>query len=310
MNNTKLTQPPALLIEGLVKQYQGGIQALKGVELQVEAGEVFAILGPNGAGKSTLINIIAQITAATAGSVAVFGTKLHEDPLTAKRLVGITPQDIALDPFFTVREVLLNHAGYYGFRQADAHIDRLLDRLGLAEHAHKRTRQLSGGMKRRLTVAKSLVHQPPLIILDEPTAGVDVALRRDLWDFVSELHQEGVTVILTTHYLEEAQALAGRVAIINHGQVIACDPMDKLLSTFGARRAAIHWQLGIRKPEQLPPGMAWDEAGEVLEGTLAEDALPELLAWAADQGRGIRDLRLEPPRLEDVYLHLTAGKEG
>ncbi|ABK44789.1 ABC transporter related protein [Magnetococcus marinus MC-1] len=296
----------ALLVEGLVKRYKGGITALDGVDLRVEPGEVFAILGPNGAGKSTLINIVAQITTATAGAVAVFGTALQQDPLATKRLVGITPQEIALDPFFTVREVLVNHAGYYGFRDASAHVERLLERLGLAEHAHKRTRQLSGGMKRRLTVAKSLVHQPPLIILDEPTAGVDVALRRDLWAFVSELHQEGVTVILTTHYLEEAQALAGRVAIINHGRVVRCAPMSQLLNSFGGRRAAIQWQGGVAKPAQLPVGMQWDVAGEALSGTVDEQALPQLLAWAAEHGHGVRDLRLEPPRLEDVYLQLTA----
>nr|CRH06823.1 ABC transporter, ATPase component [Candidatus Magnetococcus massalia] len=298
-------QPPALTIQGLVKRYGNGVLALDGIDLQVAQGELFAILGPNGAGKSTLINIIAQVTGKSEGQVQLFGVDLDRSAQQAKLQVGITPQEIALDPFFTVREVLINHAGYYGERKPHAYVDHLLEQLGLTEHADKRTRQLSGGMKRRLTVAKSLVHKPQLIILDEPTAGVDVALRRDLWAFVRQLHQDGVTVILTTHYLEEAQELAERVAIINQGKLIACERTDKLLATFGSRRIEIQWQPGSPEPAALPQGLQWRAEEAQAAGNLKEAAIPELLAWAAQQGGAIRDLRMEPPRLEDVYLQLT-----
>ncbi|OSM02145.1 ABC transporter ATP-binding protein [Magnetofaba australis] len=298
----------ALAIDGLRKTYANGVTALCGVDLNIAAGEVFAILGPNGAGKSTLINIVAQVTAKSAGRVAVMGVDIEAQPQLAKRLVGVTPQEIALDPFFTVRELLINHAGYYGVRKPGPWVDELLQRLDLAKHAHKRTRELSGGMKRRLTVAKSLVHQPPLVILDEPTAGVDVALRHGLWSFIRELHAQGSTVILTTHYLEEAQELAGRVAIINQGALAACDRTENLLADFAARRVEIQWKgENGAAPDVIPVGLQWDAGACRLHGELATDAVSELMRWAGERACQIADLRLEPPRLEDVYLHLTSG---
>ncbi len=232
--------PPALRIRQLSKRYARGVVALKAVDLEIEPGSFFAILGPNGAGKSTLINILAQVITKTSGKVTLFGSCIDQHPRESKRLIGFTPQEIALDPYFNVRQLLKNHAGYYGIRNNDPWIDTLLQKLDLAPHADKFTRQLSGGMKRRLTIAKALVHQPKLLILDEPTAGVDVSLRHSLWRFIRELHRSGTTVILTTHYLEEAQELADQVAIIDQGRIIARDRTEKLLERFGARRFEIH----------------------------------------------------------------------
>ncbi|MFZ4687420.1 MAG: ABC transporter ATP-binding protein, partial [Hyphomonadaceae bacterium] len=219
---------PALAISarGLTKTYAASKkmpakQALKGVDLAVPRGSVFGLLGPNGAGKSTFINILAGLVNKTSGAVSVWGIDADRNPREARAALGVVPQEINMDPFFTPRETLELMAGFYGVPPSERRTDEILDALGLGDKKHAYVRQLSGGMKRRLMVAKAMVHSPPILILDEPTAGVDVELRRSLWEYVRKLNAQGVTIVLTTHYLEEAQEMCDEIAIINHGQVIA-----------------------------------------------------------------------------------------
>jgi len=225
----------ALQVQNLHKIYNNGKSALSGVNLNVPNGAFYALLGPNGAGKSTLINILADIVRPTSGSASLLGHDVFHDKAWCKRHMGVVPQEIALDPFFTPREVLKITSGLFGCKPDNAWIDELLDRLELSEHASKNARQLSGGMRRRLLVAQALVHRPPLVILDEPTAGVDVELRRRLWDFMRELNAAGTTILLTTHYLEEAEELCDYVTIINDGQVVADRPMRELMRDVAGR---------------------------------------------------------------------------
>jgi ABC-2 type transport system ATP-binding protein len=219
----------ALHIHELTKRYGNDKLALDNVSLSVPEGSFFALLGPNGAGKSTLINIMADTVIPTSGSIELLGHDMFSERLWCKGNMGVVPQEVAFDPFFTPREVLSMICGLYGQKPDMKWIDELLERLELAQHAKKNTRQLSGGMRRRLLVAQALVHRPPLVVLDEPTAGVDVELRKRLWDYMRELNQQGTTNLLTTHYLEEAEELCDHVAIINHGKVIASSKMDELL---------------------------------------------------------------------------------
>ncbi|MBF0138511.1 MAG: ABC transporter ATP-binding protein [Magnetococcus sp. DMHC-1] len=295
---------PALTIVGLAKHYRNGIEALRGIDLEVGRGEFFAILGPNGAGKSTLINIVAQVVTKSSGHVTVFGLSIDKYPQRTRMLLGFTPQEIALDPFFTVREILRHHSGYYGLADNRAWIDELLERLHLAPHADQNSKALSGGMRRRLTIAKALAHKPRLLILDEPTAGVDVALRHSLWDFVRELHRNGTTVILTTHYIEEAQELAERVAILRAGQVAVCDRTPALLDTFGFRRFEILLHTPVPFPHALAAGNP-DPTGLRLTGEFAVGRSPEFFSWLGTIAGQVADLRIDLPRLEDVFLHLT-----
>jgi len=220
----------ALDIQHLGKIYDNGKIALQNVSLSVPEGSFFALLGPNGAGKSTLINILADTVRPSSGEVALFGKDMFAERSWCKRRMGVVPQEIAFDPFFSPREVLRFSRGMYGQKADDAWVDELLERLELTEHAHKNTRQLSGGMRRRLLVAQALVHRPKLVILDEPTAGVDVELRKRLWDFMRELNAAGTTILLTTHYLEEAEELCDQVAIIDKGELLTARSMGDLLS--------------------------------------------------------------------------------
>ncbi len=227
---------PALAIEatGLTKTYAASKkmpakQALKGIDLQIPRGSVFGLLGPNGAGKSTFINILAGLVNKTSGAVKIWGIDADKSPRESRAALGVVPQEINMDPFFTPRETLELMAGFYGVPAAERRTDEILDALGLGDKKHAYVRQLSGGMKRRLMVAKAMVHAPPVLVLDEPTAGVDVELRRSLWEYVRKLNAQGVTIVLTTHYLEEAQEMCDQIAIVNHGQVIACEPTPKLL---------------------------------------------------------------------------------
>ncbi len=220
-------------------------------------------------------------------------------------LLGYTPQDIALDMFFSVREILRNHSGYYGLRNNDPWINELLERLGLAEHADKNSRALSGGMKRRLTLAKALAHKPKLLILDEPTAGVDVELRHALWAFVRELHAGGTTVILTTHYIEEAQDLAQRVAIMNHGRIVTCDSTERLLKEFGSRQVRVTLGDGGGAPQDLPQGLRLNGDGNEVVGELSSNGAKPFYEWMARHADQIENLQIEEARLEDVFLHLT-----
>lgn len=219
----------AISFKNLTKHY-GSLVALNDVSLEIEEGEFFGLLGPNGAGKTTLISILAGLCRPTAGSVEVMGHDVQADFREARRLLGIVPQELVFDPFFTVRETLQFQSGYFGIKNNGEWIDEILHHLGLADKANKNMRALSGGMKRRVLVAQALVHRPPVIVLDEPTAGVDVELRQSLWKFISRLNQEGHTIVLTTHYLEEAQELCGRIAMLKKGQIVALDTTANLLA--------------------------------------------------------------------------------
>ncbi|WP_341713329.1 ABC transporter ATP-binding protein, partial [Erythrobacter sp.] len=230
-----MTTPPAIRIDNLVKQYAPPVPgeppklALKGVSFDVPQGGIFGLLGPNGAGKSTLINILAGLVMKTSGTAEIWGFDIGTNPRNAKRSIGIVPQEIVFDPFFTPFEVLENQAGFYGITKALRRSEELLRAVHLADKRDAYARTLSGGMKRRLLIAKAMVHSPPILVLDEPTAGVDVELRRQLWELVTEMNAEGVTVVLTTHYLEEAEQLCDRIAIINHGELIADKPTRELV---------------------------------------------------------------------------------
>ncbi len=220
--------PPTIQIQQVHKRF-GTLHALRGIDLDIECGEFFGLLGPNGAGKTTLIHILAGLARATSGHCRVMGHDVVADYREARRALGVVPQELVYDAFFTVREMLRFQSGYFGLKHNDAWIDELLDSLGLADKADIYTRNLSGGMKRRVLVAQALVHKPPVIVLDEPTAGVDVELRRGLWDFIQRLNREGHTIVLTTHYLEEAETLCHRIAMLKQGQVIALDTTENLL---------------------------------------------------------------------------------
>jgi ABC-2 type transport system ATP-binding protein len=220
----------AIEIRGADKRF-GTVHALKSVDLTVEAGDFFALLGPNGAGKTTLINLLAGLSVADAGTLKVMGFDVGRDYQQARRNLGVVPQELVFDPFFTVRETLEIQSGYFGLKHNDDWIDDILDNLQLADKAHANMRTLSGGMKRRVLIAQALVHRPPVIVLDEPTAGVDVELRQSLWKFIQRLNREGHTILLTTHYLEEAESLCRRVAILKQGQVVALDTTQHLLQS-------------------------------------------------------------------------------
>ena len=244
---------PAVSFQSVSKTYastRGHFQALDRVSLDIEPGEFFGLLGPNGAGKTTLISILAGLARATGGRVLVDGSDVQTDYANARRKLGVVPQELVFDPFFNVREALRIQSGYFGVKNNEAWIDELLEGLGLADKATSNMRQLSGGMKRRVLVAQALVHKPPIIVLDEPTAGVDVELRQTLWQFVARLNKEGHTVLLTTHYLEEAEALCGRIAMLKRGRVVALDTTSELL------RAASGNVLVFKTDDVLPPQLA------------------------------------------------------
>lgn len=226
----------AVLVEHLSKSY-GSLQALKNVSLDIKEGEFFGLLGPNGAGKTTLITILAGLCRPDSGRAFIMGTNVQTNFIEARRLLGVVPQELVFDPFFTVRETLRFQSGYFGIRNNDDWIDEIMTHLDLTSKANSNMRSLSGGMKRRVLVAQALVHRPPVIVLDEPTAGVDVELRQSLWKFISRLNQDGHTILLTTHYLEEAESLCGRIAMLKSGQVVALDSTQNLLARYGAHKA-------------------------------------------------------------------------
>lgn len=226
----------AVLVEHLTKSY-GSLQALQNVSLDVKVGEFFGLLGPNGAGKTTLISILAGLCRPDSGRAFVMGTNVQANFIKARRLLGVVPQELVFDPFFTVRETLRFQSGYFGIQDNDDWIDEIMTHLDLTSKANSNMRSLSGGMKRRVLVAQALVHRPPVIVLDEPTAGVDVELRQSLWKFISRLNQDGHTILLTTHYLEEAESLCGRIAMLKSGQVVALDTTQNLLARYGAHKS-------------------------------------------------------------------------
>jgi ABC-2 type transport system ATP-binding protein len=225
----------ALAVEHLSKAY-GNLQALKDVSLEIKEGEFFGLLGPNGAGKTTLISVLAGLCRPDSGKAFIMGTNVQTHFMESRRLMGVVPQELVFDPFFTVRETLRFQSGYFGLRDNDAWIDEIMANLDLTNKADSNMRSLSGGMKRRVLVAQALVHRPPVIVLDEPTAGVDVELRQSLWKFINRLNQDGHTILLTTHYLEEAESLCGRIAMLKAGQVVALDTTENLLSRYGTHK--------------------------------------------------------------------------
>lgn len=292
--------PAAIRARGLEKRYRT-VYALRGVDLEVEQGEFFALLGPNGAGKTTFISILAGLTRASAGRAEVMGHDVVTEYRKARRLLGVVPQELVFDPFFSVRETLRIQAGYYGLRRIEAWIDELLHHLGLTDKADTNLRRLSGGMKRRVLVAQALVHRPPLIVLDEPTAGVDVELRQSLWAFIRRLNREGHTILLTTHYLEEAEALCERVAMLKDGRLIALDRTAHLLGTDGERRV----ELKLR-PARLPAALqarlinCQDDRFCLALPDYAE--LEGILARLRSENIQIEQLAVTQPDLEDVFL--------
>ena len=288
-----------------VKKRFGALQALGGVDLAVEEGEFFGLLGPNGAGKTTLISIIAGLTRADAGSVRVMGYDVVADSRLARRNLGVVPQELVFDPFFTVRETLRIQSGYFGLRGNDKWIDEVMEHLDLTDKADVNTRALSGGMKRRVLVAQALVHKPPVIVLDEPTAGVDVELRQTLWQFIARLNRDGHTIVLTTHYLEEAESLCNRIAMLKGGAVVALDKTADLLK----RHAGAFLRLKVRG--ELPAALAARairDAGGAHRFQLADyDEVEAVLAPVRAAGLHIEELQVQTPDLEDVFVQVMAN---
>ncbi len=297
---------PAISFQSVCKTYpapaksQGqGFLALDQVSLDIEPGEFFGLLGPNGAGKTTLITILAGLAKATSGRVSVLGSDVQVDYAQARRKVGVVPQELVFDPFFNVREALRFQSGYFGVRGNDDWIDELLASLGLSDKAHVNMRALSGGMKRRVLVALALVHKPPVIVLDEPTAGVDVELRQTLWAFISRLNKAGSTVLLTTHYLEEAEALCGRIAMLKNGKVVALDSTSALLKA--ASGNVLRFKLDRELPPQLLPGAR--VTGRVVQVPAPDaQAVENHLAALRQAGLLVHDMEIRRADLEDVFL--------
>ncbi|MFC7459754.1 ABC transporter ATP-binding protein [Hydrogenophaga defluvii] len=299
---------PAVSFQNVSKNYatpRGELQALKGVSFDIQAGEFFGLLGPNGAGKTTLISILAGLSRASGGHVRVHGHDVVSDFAAARRQLGVVPQELVFDPFFNVRETLRIQSGYFGIKGNDAWIDELLEGLGLADKAGANMRQLSGGMKRRVLVAQALVHKPPVIVLDEPTAGVDVELRQTLWQFVSQLNKtQGSTVLLTTHYLEEAEALCGRIAMLKKGEVVALEKTSDLLS-----RASSN-VLRFKTDHNLPADLAAVArvTGRVVQLPAHNAAEVErILARVREAGVAVDDIEIRKADLEDVFLDVMSG---
>ena len=291
---------PAIEIVDIARRF-GAVQALAGVDLAVEPGEFFGLLGPNGAGKTTLISILAGLTRADTGTARVLGYDVVADYAEARRRLGVVPQELVFDPFFTVRETLRIQAGYFGIRGNDAWIDEILHHLDLTAKADANMRALSGGMKRRVLVGQALVHKPPVIVLDEPTAGVDVELRQSLWGFIRKLNRDGHTIILTTHYLEEAEALCERIAMLKGGKIVALDTTQNLLSSF----AGLTVRLSAESLPQEWRGRVLREEGTSYLLSLEDYAeLERLLASLRDQGITISELSLQEADLEQVFLRI------
>ncbi|SPJ26820.1 ABC transporter ATP-binding protein [Falsiruegeria mediterranea] len=305
----------AIRIEGLKKTYRGGRgepekQALKGIDLVVPRGSVFGLLGPNGAGKSTLINILAGLVVKSAGQVTIWGFDQDANPRQSRASIGVMPQELNLDPFFSPRGALEVQAGLYGVPKAQRRSDEILEMVGLTDKAEAYARTLSGGMRRRLLLGKALVHRPHVLVLDEPTAGVDIELRQMLWENVRKLNQQGMTIILTTHYLEEAQEMCDQIAIINQGEKIVQDSTANLLGRLDARTMVI---LPDAPVSELPkaPGIAAtlrDDGAVVMSYHSQQTNAEQVLEAVRGAGIRIRDVKTEEADLEDVFLALTSSR--
>jgi ABC-2 type transport system ATP-binding protein len=301
-------QPPAIRIDAVHKSF-GSLCALHDVSFEIRAGEFFGLLGPNGAGKSTLINLVAGLVRADRGQVSVLGHDVIRDYRAARASLGVVPQEVVFDPFFSVRDILRIQAGYYGKgREQWPWIEQLLTELELVDKAGSTMRQLSGGMKRRVLIAQSLVHKPQVIILDEPTAGVDVELRRALWRFTRQLHAEGRTVVLTTHYLEEAEQLCERIAILHKGELRELETKSALLARHPFRFLRLRFS-GGNLPEALRDLVTGESQGEI-ELKLNRDrfTIPGVLDMMRDAGLRVEDVRTREPTLEDIFVELIEGR--
>lgn len=309
--------PPAIEARNLRKVYKAdgktaAKEALKEIDLAIPRGSIFGLLGPNGAGKSTFINILAGLVVKTSGSATVWGNDIDIAPRQARASIGVVPQELNIDPFFTPAEALELQAGLYGVPKSERRTMEILKSLRLDDKADAYMRTLSGGMRRRLLVGKAMVHSPPILVLDEPTAGVDIELRRQLWDQVRELHEQGTTIVLTTHYLEEAEELCDRIAIIDQGEVVACDTTSNLLA--GLDQKALLVTPGEPLAE-VPAALARDGVTLKDDGRLhiayrpSTDAVDKILADVREAGVAVRDISTEEADLEDIFLQLTYGAE-
>ena len=299
----------AIEIKNLSKTYKKGEKvALKSIDLEIKKGSFFGLLGPNGAGKSTIINILAGLVNKSSGSVKIAGINIDENPQAAKFKIGIVPQELIIDPFFNVRETLEIYAGYFGVRKSERRTEDIIEALGLKDKANSAPRSLSGGMRRRLLVAKALVHNPEILVLDEPTAGVDVELRNQLWDYVKKLNKAGTTVLLTTHYLEEAEKLCDEIAVINRGEVIANDRTENLMKLLSSKELIIDAADAIRPdmaslfPTLVTKFLAHDKFSITYDPTKIEVA--EILRIIAGEKICIKDISTRQPDLEQIFRHL------
>jgi len=300
--------PPVAAIEvsGLSKRY-GSVQALDGIELRVESGEFFALLGPNGAGKTTLISILAGLTRPDSGRVRIMGHDVVAEYRSARGALGVVPQELVFDPFFTVRETLRFQSGYFGLRRNDRWIDEVMERLDLVSKADANMRALSGGMKRRVLVAQALVHKPPVIILDEPTAGVDVELRHGLWQFISQLHTDGHTIVLTTHYLEEAEALCQRVAMLKQGKVVALDTTANLLQGVASLRLRLRLNPS-EAPVSLESRLQRQDDGSFVISLEQQSDIADVVVAIRQAGVAVEELAILEPDLEEAFLKIMGPK--
>jgi len=297
---------PAIKIENLHKHF-GGLHVLKGLDLTVNKGEFFGLLGPNGAGKSTLINILAGLLKPSEGSVEVMGHDVVNDYQAARMALGVVPQELVIDPFFNVREMLRFQAGYFGRgKENDVWVDEIIESLGLTDKAHTNMRKLSGGMKRRALIAQALVHKPPVIVLDEPTAGVDVELRQLMWAFIRRLNNEGHTIVLTTHYLEEAEELCSRVAMVKQGEVVALDTPANLLHKFPTKNLCVKLSAGSM-PVSLSAMVKQQEGNAYVLALTKLSQVEFALSELRKANAVVEDMQLKEADLEDVFLSLVGG---
>ncbi|EHD20487.1 MULTISPECIES: ABC transporter ATP-binding protein [Brenneria] len=302
----------ALELAQLTKTYPGGVKALRGIDLRVEAGDFYALLGPNGAGKSTTIGIISSLVNKTAGKVQVFGYDLDRDVVNAKRQLGLVPQEFNFNPFETVLQIVVNQAGYYGVKRQDAQqrAEKYLRLLDLWGKRNERARMLSGGMKRRLMIARALMHEPKLLILDEPTAGVDIELRRSMWGFLKELNAQGTTIILTTHYLEEAEMLCRNIGIIQHGQLVENTSMKHLLSKLKSENFI--FDLAAKSPLPKLEGYQYRlvDTSTLEVQVMREQGLNGVFSQLSAQGVQVLSMRNKANRLEELFVTLVNGNGG
>ncbi|TAJ71209.1 MAG: ABC transporter ATP-binding protein [Phenylobacterium sp.] len=305
---------PIISIQGLAKTYAGGFQALKGVDLEIRKGEIFALLGPNGAGKTTLIGIVCGLVRMTAGTVTADGHDILKDFRAARMKIGLVPQEISTDAFEKVWDTVKFSRGLFGKAPNDAHLEKVLKDLSLWDKRNEKIMALSGGMKRRVMIAKALSHEPTILFLDEPTAGVDVELRRDMWEMVRGLRENGVTIILTTHYIEEAEEMADRIGVISNGELILVEDKDVLMRKLGKKQLTLHLQEPLKT---VPPGLdgyQLELAAEGSELVYTFDAqaettgIAELMKRLAERGVDFKDLRTQESSLEDIFVSLVRAR--